>query len=161
MRCICSILGITRAQAWAERISDAELFVLWGDVGTINGKLGHHRLLWFGLLPEWRIAGCLGVAFSPNVILPTDYGIDGKMVLSGTCGLVICLLLGMTWHVIPGRLGATHTLLWLITRLTYSLLSALFAIKFLPYPSGRARHKCSAEIARPVLDQKGTRCCNH
>ena len=44
MHCICSILGITRAQAWAERISDAELFVLWGDVGTINGKLGHHRL---------------------------------------------------------------------------------------------------------------------
>ena len=29
--------------------------------------------------------------FSPNVILPTDYGIDGKM-LSGTCNLVICLL---------------------------------------------------------------------
>ena len=44
MRCICSILGITRAQAWAECISDAELVVLWGDAGTIEGKLGHHRL---------------------------------------------------------------------------------------------------------------------
>ena len=95
MRCICSILGITRAQAWAERMSDVELFVLWGDVGTIKGKLGHHLLEWFSLLPKWRIAGCLGTFF-PNVILPTDYGIDGKMVLSGTCNLVICLLLGMT-----------------------------------------------------------------
>ena len=63
MRCICSILGITRAQAWVERISYAELFVLWGDIGTIKGKLGHHHLEWFGLLPEWRIAGCLGTFF--------------------------------------------------------------------------------------------------
>ena len=63
IRCICSVLGITRAQAWVERISDAELFVLWDDVGTIKGKLGHHRLEWFGLLPEWRIAGYLGTFF--------------------------------------------------------------------------------------------------
>ena len=48
MRCISSILGITRAQAWTKRISDAELIVLWGDVGTINGKFGHRCLEWFG-----------------------------------------------------------------------------------------------------------------
>ena len=159
MRCICSILGITRAQAWVERISAAELFVLWGDVGTIIRKLGHRRLDWFGLLPEWRIAGCLGTFFS-NVIPPVDYGIDGKMVLSGTCDLLICLPLGVTWHVRPGRLGPTHTLLWLITSLTCSLFNALFAIRFFPRPNGRARHKCSADGARPVLDQKGTRPCN-
>ena len=42
----------------------------------------------------------------------------------------------------------------------YSLFSALFAIRFFPSLSGRAKHKCSAERARPVLDQKGARCCN-
>ena len=38
--------------------------------------------------------------------------------------------------------------------------SALFAIRFFPRPCGRARHKCSAERARPDLDRKGTWCCN-
>ena len=36
----------------------------------------------------------------------------------------------MTWHVRPGRLGATQPLLWLKTSLTCSLFSALFAIRF-------------------------------
>ena len=34
-----------------------------GDVGTIKGKLGHHRLEWSGLLPELRIAEHLGTFF--------------------------------------------------------------------------------------------------
>ena len=49
-------------------------------------------------------------------------------MLSGTCGLVICLLLGMTWHVRPDRLGVTHTSLWFIANITHRMLSALFAI---------------------------------
>ena len=73
-----------------------------------------------------------------------------------------CDLLASCYDVAreTGQLGATHTLLWLITSLTCGLFSALFAIRFFPRPSGRARHKCSAERARPVLDQMGTRCCN-
>ena len=51
-------------------MSDAELFGLWGDVGTIKGKLGHHLLEWFGLLPKWRIAGCLGTFFPPMLFCP-------------------------------------------------------------------------------------------
>ena len=34
----------------------------------------------------------------------------------------------MTWHVRPGRLGETHTLLWLKTSLTCSLFSASFVL---------------------------------
>ena len=66
--------------------------------------------------------------------MPTDHGRDGEMVLSGTCGLVICLLLGMTWHLNAGRLGLTYTPLWLETNITCSLLSALFAIGLLLAP---------------------------
>ena len=63
-----------------------------------------------------------------SVALPTDHGRDGEMVLSGTCSLVICVLLGMTWHVSPDWLGVTHTPLWLVANITYRLLSALYAI---------------------------------
>ena len=48
MRCIRSILGITRARAWAEHISNAELLTLWGDTETIEEKLAHRRLEWLG-----------------------------------------------------------------------------------------------------------------
>ena len=81
-----------------------------------------------GMLPEWRIAGCLGkfcLVLSCSVALPTGPGRDGKMVLSGTCGLVICLLLGLTWHVSPGWRGVARIPLWLVTSITCSLLSAL------------------------------------
>ena len=46
MRCICSVLGITRAQAWAEHTSNAELLALWGETKTIEVKLAHRRLEW-------------------------------------------------------------------------------------------------------------------
>ena len=48
MRCIHSILGITRARAWAEHISNAELLALWGDTDTIEEQLAHRRLEWLG-----------------------------------------------------------------------------------------------------------------
>ena len=117
MRCIRSILGITRARAWAEHISNAVLLALWGDTETIEEKLAHRRLEWLG-----------HVARMEDSRTPTDPGRDGKMVLSGTCGLVICLLLGLTWHVSPGRLCVTRIPLWLVTSIACSLLSALYVI---------------------------------
>ena len=39
-----SILGISRARAWAEHISNAELLPLWGDTETIEEKAAHRRL---------------------------------------------------------------------------------------------------------------------
>ena len=137
-------------------MSDAELSILWGDVGTIIGNLGHHRLEWFGLLPEWEIAVCLGTFFPQRY---SAHGLRNRWKDGVVRDLRSCDLLA-SWHVRLGRLGVTHTLLWLITTLTCSPFSALFAIRFFPRPSGRARHKRSAERARPVLDQKGTRCCN-
>ena len=97
MRCICSVLGITWAQAWAEHTSNAELLALWSDTKTIEEKLA-------------------------------------------------CL---------------THTPLWLVTNITCSLLSALFAIGLLLAPVIGLGTKCLAERARPVSDQKGAQHCHY
>ena len=108
---------------------------LCGVIGKLL-KRSLPTVFWSSLdmLPEWRIAGCLGrfcLILSCSVALPTDPGRDGKMVLSRTCALVICLLLGLTWQVSPGRLGVTHIPLWLVSSFACSLLSALYVIDLL------------------------------
>ena len=84
MRCIRSILGITRAQAWAEHISNAELLALWGDTETIEEKLAHCRLELFehvARMEDSRMPRHVLFVLSCSVALPTDPGRDGKMVL--------------------------------------------------------------------------------
>ena len=101
---------------------------------TIEEKLAHRRLEWLGhvaRMEDSRMPGKFCLVLSCSAALPTDPGRDGKMVLSGTCGLVICLLLGLTWHVSPGRRGVARIPLWLVTSIACRLLSALYVIGLL------------------------------
>ena len=58
MRCIRSILGVSRSRMWDEHITNEELLVRWGDSETIKDKIAHRRLEWLGhvaRMPDNRI----------------------------------------------------------------------------------------------------------
>ena len=58
MRCIRSILGVSRSLMWDEHITNEDLLVRWGDSETIKDNITHRRLEWLGhvaWMPDNRI----------------------------------------------------------------------------------------------------------
>ena len=102
-----------------------------GDTETIEEKLAHHRLELLGHVGRmednrmrWQVLFVTFLQHHPA----HGPGRDGKIVLSGTCCLAICLLLVLPWHVSSGRLAVSHIPLLLVMSIACSLLSALFVI---------------------------------
>ena len=48
MRCVGSILGVSRSQCWKDHISEVQLLKLWGDLEPLNIKVANRRLEWLG-----------------------------------------------------------------------------------------------------------------
>ncbi len=48
MRCVRSILGVSRLKVWSDRITNAELLAKWGDPESLGMKLQRRRLEWLG-----------------------------------------------------------------------------------------------------------------
>ena len=161
MRCVRSILGVSRQQMWDAHISNAELLRMWGDPETITCKLRHRRLEWLGHLArmdDTRMPKCL--LFGQ---LPPVRPAHGPRKRWKDC---VSVDLRQNQIVNWYQTANTSRVEW---RCRYQdqdkELAAAAPVecptcgKVCSRPSDLKRHKCTAERRKPVHQQRGACQC--
>ena len=112
MRCIRSILRVSRSRMWDEHISKEELLVRWGDSEMIKDKIAHRRLEWLGhvaRMPDNRIPKQVVFGSFCSVARHMAHAAGGRTVLSGIYVPMVWRHHGMMLHVSLARSGAAPT----------------------------------------------------
>ena len=157
MRYIRSILGITWAQAWAERMSNAELFALWGDTETIEEKLAHRRLEWLGhftRMEDRRMSR--QVLFGTFLQRHPAHGPRKRLKDCVVKDLRSRDLLASWFDLARESRSARHNTYSSVACNQHRMQPVECSVcnRSFVRPSDRARHKCSSERARPASGQK-------
>ena len=162
-RCIRSIMGVSHQECWDDHITNHQLRVRWGDPDTIRTKVEYYRLEWLGhvaRMEEHRLPKQVFFGTLPSrrpAHAPRRRWKD-------------CIMSDLRSRGLEGEWRAECE-----SRSTWrSAYSAPVDAQHPPPPppvtcytcdrqfartSDRTRHKCKAERAKPVKEQKGACQC--
>ena len=162
MRCIRSILGVSRRDCWNNHTTNAQLLEMWGDSDTICVKVAQHRLEWLGHVAR------MDSSRMPRQILfgslLTRRPAHGPRKRWKDCVVSDLRVRGLTkeWYPIACESRADWRTMYAEPVENVPQPDPVITAdcnRSFSHPGDRARHKCVVERAKLIAEQRGACHC--
>ena len=160
MQCLRTVLGITRLDAWQERISNDQLLEMWGDKRPLAVRIRQRRLEWLGhvaRMPPERIPKILLFGLLPPRRPPGGPRKHWKDCISADLKALNAV---EGWYdLVDSRPDWRRMYRCFEPEPSTPNVHCQVCGRYFSRPSDEKRHKCLAERQKPVCNQAGACQC--